>query len=168
MFSWCWSWISNTLTMWWEQMKHWKRPWCWERLRAEGKEGDRGWDGWMVSLIQWIWTWVNSGRWGGTGKPGVLQSMELWRVGHNLATEQQQKDIYIYLCVNWLQLLCFFLCQWITVFPYCVIFPLTWLIVFLSCQAKCMCHICWTYQSFFFQRRLDLSYSQKAFVAWRL
>ena len=137
-------------------------------IKAEGKEGDRGWDGWMVSLIQWIWTWVNSGRWGGTGKPGVLQSMELRRVGHNLATEQQQKDIYIYLCVNWLQLLCFFLCQWITVFPYCVIFPLTWLIVFLSCQAKCMCHICWTYQSFFFQRRLDLSYSQKAFVAWRL
>ena len=26
----------------------WKRPWCWERLKAE-EEGDRGWDGWMVS-----------------------------------------------------------------------------------------------------------------------
>ena len=34
----------------------WKRPWCWERLKAEGEEGDRGWDGWMASLIQWTWT----------------------------------------------------------------------------------------------------------------
>ena len=32
--------------------------------------------------------WANSGRWWGTGKPGMLQSMELQRVGHNLATEQ--------------------------------------------------------------------------------
>ena len=28
---------------------------------------------------------------GGTGKPGVLQSMGLQRVGHNMATEQQQQ-----------------------------------------------------------------------------
>ena len=27
----------------------WKRLWCWERLRAGIKEGDRGWDGWMAS-----------------------------------------------------------------------------------------------------------------------
>ena len=27
--------------------------WCWERLRAEGEGGDRGWDGWMVSPTQW-------------------------------------------------------------------------------------------------------------------
>ena len=26
---------------------HWKRPWCWERWRAGGEEGERGWDvGW--------------------------------------------------------------------------------------------------------------------------
>ena len=36
--------------------------WCWERLKA-GREGDdRGWDGWMASLAQWTWVWVNSGR----------------------------------------------------------------------------------------------------------
>ena len=23
---------------------HWKRPWCWERLRANGDRSDRGWD----------------------------------------------------------------------------------------------------------------------------
>ena len=38
---------------------HWKRPWCWERLKARGKGDDRGWDGWMVSPTQWTWVWVN-------------------------------------------------------------------------------------------------------------
>ena len=32
-----------------------KRPWCWERLRAEGEGDDRGWDGWMASPTQWTW-----------------------------------------------------------------------------------------------------------------
>ena len=106
----------NTLTTWWGQLIHWKRPWCWEkmkvkllscvqlfatprtdyslpgssvhgifqarivewaaisreRLKAKGEEGNRGWDGWMASPIQWTWTWGNSGRWWGTGKPGLL------------------------------------------------------------------------------------------------
>ena len=26
----------------------------WERLRAGGEGGDRGWDGWMASPTQWI------------------------------------------------------------------------------------------------------------------
>ena len=30
-------------------MTLWKSPWCWERLRAEGEESIRGWDGWMAS-----------------------------------------------------------------------------------------------------------------------
>ena len=46
--------------------------WCWERLKA-GEGDDRGWDGWMASLTRW--TWVLSGSWRWTGKPGVLQSM---------------------------------------------------------------------------------------------
>ena len=37
-----------------------KRPWCWERLKAEGKEEGRGWDGCMASLTQWPWVWGNS------------------------------------------------------------------------------------------------------------
>ena len=50
---WCWS--CNTLVTWCEELIHWKRPWCWERLRV-GREGDdSGWDGWMASLIQWTW-----------------------------------------------------------------------------------------------------------------
>ena len=27
-----WSWSSNTLTTWWEELTHWKRPWCWGKL----------------------------------------------------------------------------------------------------------------------------------------
>ena len=46
---WCWSWNANTLATWWEELTHWKRPWCWERLGAGGEGDDRGWDGWMAS-----------------------------------------------------------------------------------------------------------------------
>ena len=47
---WCWSWNSNTLSTWCEELIHWKRPWCWERLKAGGEGDDIGWDGWMTSL----------------------------------------------------------------------------------------------------------------------
>ena len=63
-----------------------KRPQCWERLKA-GEGDNRGWDGWMASPIQWRWVWVNSRSWWWTGRPGVLQSMALRRVGHDWATE---------------------------------------------------------------------------------
>ena len=65
----------NTLATWCKEWTHWKRPWCWERLKSGGEGDDRGWDGWMASPTQWTWVWVNSGSWGWTGKPGVLQSM---------------------------------------------------------------------------------------------
>ena len=54
-----------------------KRPWCWERLMVGGKADNRGWDGWMASLTQWIWVWVNSGSSWWTGRPGILQSIGL-------------------------------------------------------------------------------------------
>ena len=72
---WCWSWSSSILVIWCEQLAHWKSPWCWERLRAEGEEGIRGWDGWTASQIKWTRTWANFRGWWGTGRPGVLQSM---------------------------------------------------------------------------------------------
>ena len=86
---WCWSWSSNTLATRCEELTHWKSLWCWERLRAGGEGGDRGWDGWMVSLSWWTWVSANSGRQRRAGKPGMLQSMGLQRVRHDLATEQQ-------------------------------------------------------------------------------
>ena len=54
---------------------NWKRPWCWERLRAGGEGDDKGWDGWMASPTQWIWVWVGSRSWCWTGRSGVLWVM---------------------------------------------------------------------------------------------
>ena len=81
------SWNSNTLATWWEELTHWIRPWCWERLRAGGEGDSRGWDGWMASLTQWTWVWVDSGSWWWTGRPGVLWFMGSQRAGHDWATE---------------------------------------------------------------------------------
>ena len=64
---WCWSWNSNTLAIWCEELTHLKRPWCWESLKAGGEGDDRRWDGWMASLTQWTWVWVISGSWWQTG-----------------------------------------------------------------------------------------------------
>ena len=59
----------------------------WEGLGAGGEGDNRGWDGWMASLTQWTWVWVNSGSGWWTGKPGVLRFMGSQRVGHDWATE---------------------------------------------------------------------------------
>ena len=75
----------------------------------------RGWDSWIASLTQWAWVWVNSGSWWWTGRPGVLQSMGLQRVGHDWATELMAayktwsgaKHLYLFpvlsliLCATW-------------------------------------------------------------------
>ena len=79
---WCWSWNSNTLAIWCEELI--------------GKDPDAGkdWRGWQrmkwldgITDLLWTWVWANSGSWWWTGKPGVLQSMGSKRVGHNWATE---------------------------------------------------------------------------------
>ena len=84
---WCWSWNSNTLPTWCEELTHWKRPWCWERFRAGGEGDNRGWDGWMASLPWWTWVWVDSGSWWWTGRPGMLRFKGSQRVGHDWAAE---------------------------------------------------------------------------------
>ena len=76
---WCWGWNSSTSATSCEELTHWKRPWFWEGLEARGEGDDRGWDGWMASLTQCTWVWVNSGgRWW-TGRPGLLWFMGLQR-----------------------------------------------------------------------------------------
>ena len=90
-----------------KKLTHWKRPWCWERLKVGGEGEDRGWDGWMVSPTQWTWVWEGSGSWRWTGKPGVLQSMGSQRVRHNWATELNWWRLYFQLrsrvstCLLW-------------------------------------------------------------------
>ena len=75
------------LATWYEELTHWKRPWCWERLKAGGERDERRWDDWMASPTQWTWVWISSQSWWWTGKPGVLQSMGSQRVGHDWVTE---------------------------------------------------------------------------------
>ena len=66
-------------------LAHCAERWCWERLRAGGEGGDRGWDGWMASLTWWTWVWVDSGIWWWTGRPGVCSS---WSCKESDTTEQ--------------------------------------------------------------------------------
>ena len=87
-------WYSNTLATWCEELTYWKRPWCWERLRAGGEGDNRGWDGWMASLARWTWVWVDSGGWWWTGRPGMLWFMGLQRVEHNWVTELNWTELW--------------------------------------------------------------------------
>ena len=60
--------------------------------KSEGRRR-RGWQRtrwWMASPTWWTWVWARPGTWWWTGRPGVLQSMELQRVRYNWVTEQQQ------------------------------------------------------------------------------
>ena len=80
------------LATWCKELTHWKRPWCWKRLKA-GEEGDdRGWDGWKASPTRWTWVWVHSRRQWRTGKPGMLQFLGSQRVRHDLVSEQEQQE----------------------------------------------------------------------------
>ena len=53
----------NTLATWCEELTHWKRPWCWERLKVRGEGDSRGGDGWMAPPTLWTWNWVSSRSW---------------------------------------------------------------------------------------------------------
>ena len=92
---WCWSCNLNTLATRCEELTHWRRPWCWEKLKAGGEGDDRGWNGCMASPTHWTWVWVNSRSWWWTGKPGVLQSLGSQRVRHYWATELNWTDLII-------------------------------------------------------------------------
>ena len=86
---------------WWRELTHWKRPWCWERLKAGGEGDDRGWDGWMASPTRWTWVCTSSRSWWWTGRPGMLQPMELqsWTPwGHKESDVTEQ--------LNWIELIC--------------------------------------------------------------
>ena len=48
---WYWSWNSSTLDTWCEELTHWKRPWCWEKLKAREEKGTTEYE--MVGWHHW-------------------------------------------------------------------------------------------------------------------
>ena len=72
-------------------------------MLAEGEGDDRGWDGWMASLTQWIRVWVNSGGWWWTGKPGMPSSTGPQRVDYDWVTELNwtlSAGSFLVMCTN--------------------------------------------------------------------
>ena len=90
----CWSWNSNTLVTWCEELTHLKRPRCWERLKVGGEGDDRGemvgWHHWFGGRV-----WVSSRSWWWRGKPGVLQSIGSQRVRDDWVTELNWYQLYL-------------------------------------------------------------------------
>ena len=81
---------AETPILWLPHVKNWliwKDPDAGKDWRREEKGMTVDEMGWMASLTQWMWDWVNPGVGDGQGGPGVLQSMGSQSVGHNWATE---------------------------------------------------------------------------------
>ena len=79
---WCWSWSSNTLATWCENLTHEKRPWCWEWLRAggEGQQKMR----WLTVLTDSMDMSLNKLR-------EIVKNREVWyAVVHGVTKSQIQ------------------------------------------------------------------------------
>ena len=71
----------NTWATWFEELTHWKRPWCWERLRAKRR---RGWQ-----RMRWLDGITNSMDMGLSQLREIVKYREDWRaVLHGVAKSQ--------------------------------------------------------------------------------
>ena len=125
-----------------EELTHWKRPWCWERVRAGGEGDDGGWDGWMASLTQWTWVWVDTGSW---WHQGGLACCGSWGCKELNTTEwlnwTELRLIYHFKACVFLSIFClndlFFDENGVLMFPT--------IIILLSTSAFMFANICLTY-----------------------
>ena len=93
---WCWSWNSNTLSTWCEELTHWKRLWCWAGLGAGGEGDARGWDGWMASLTRVMDVSLSELR-------ELVMDREAWRAAiHGVAKSRTRLSDWTEL--NWTEL----------------------------------------------------------------
>ena len=80
---------AESLIFWPPNMKNWLTGKDFDTGKNEGRKRiQQRQGGWMASLTKSTWVWASSKRWWRTGKPGVLQSMGLKRVGHDWVTDQ--------------------------------------------------------------------------------
>ena len=82
---WCWSWSPNTLATWCEERTHWKRSWCWQRLKAERDDRGQmaGWHHWLKG--QEFEKILGDSE--GQVSLAMLQAIGSQRTGHDWATE---------------------------------------------------------------------------------
>ena len=86
---------AETLILWPPDAKNWRigkdpdagKDWRWEEKGTSEDEMNG-----ITDLGMWIS--LNSRSWWGTGRPGVLQSMVLRRVGHDRATEMNWSELW--------------------------------------------------------------------------
>ena len=67
---WSWSWSSNPLTTCCEEPIHWKRPWCWETLRAGGQRGRQ--------RMRWLDDTVDSMNMNSRKPQEIVKDREVW------------------------------------------------------------------------------------------
>ena len=85
-----------------KELTHLKRPWCWERLKAEREGDNRGWDGWMALLTRW--TWESEWTPGVGDGQGGLACWDSWGRKESDTTEQlnwTELNAYIWNLERW-------------------------------------------------------------------